>query len=248
MGENKITESINSGKFEEALRLPQSSFVILQNHDLDYLLDYANLAGKQLDKVVEFEIYKHIPPDKLSRQILDNILSINDSFTIAQLALLSVPSIQELLNISTNDLIQISARLTPDNLNDLSQSLTNRKQDDINSIISLLLSDNKLMSNKKYLPDLVKSPNIQDAIAFWKNESPVLTYISGFFGMLTFNLGWHFVADKLNMAFPLLAFLFISSILLMLSLVVFLLWILLKSFNVIPFIMEIISKNFNTST
>jgi hypothetical protein len=248
MGENKIIESINNGKFEEALRLPQSSFVILQNHDLDYLLDYANLAGKQLDKVVEFEIYKHISPDKLSGQILDNILSINDSSTIAKLALLNVTSIQELLNISTDNLIQISARLTPDNLNDLAQSLANLKQDDINGIISLLLSDDKLMSNLKYLPDLVKSPNIQDAIAFWKKQNSILTYISGFWGMLTFNLGWHFVADKLNMAFTFLAILFISSIFFILSLIAFLLWILLKSFNVIPFIMEIISKNFNTST
>jgi len=141
MGENNITESINNGKFEEALTLPQFSFVILKNHDLDYLLYYANLAGKQLDKVVKFEIYKHIPPDKLSRQILDNILSINDSLTIAKLALLNVTSIQALLNISTDNLIQISARLTPDNLNELAHSLANLKQDNINGIISLLLSD-----------------------------------------------------------------------------------------------------------
>jgi hypothetical protein len=248
MGENKITESINSGKFEEALRLKPFSFVILRNHDLDYLLDYANLAGRQLDKVVEFEIYKHIAPDKLSRKMLDNILSINDSFTISKLALLNVTSIQVLLNISTNNLIQISARLTPDNLNNLAQSFVNLKQDDINSIISLLLSDDKLMSNLKYLPDLVKSPNIQDAIAFWKKESPLSVAISGLLGMLTLNLGWHFVADKINMAFPLLVILFAFLILFVLSFAAFLLWMVLKSSNAIPFLARIISKKFNSST
>ena len=248
MGENKIIESIDNGKFEEALRLEPLSFVIVENHDLDYLLDYANLSGKQLEKVVEFEIYKHIPPDKLSRKMLDNILSIKDSFTIAKLALLDVHSIQILLNISTDNLIQIAARLTPDNLSDLAQSLENLKQDDINSIIRLLLSDDKLMSNLKYLPDLVKSPNIKDAIAFWKRENPVSATISGFIGMLTFNLGWHFVADKLNIPFSFLVILAVFLVLFLLSFIAFLLWIPLKGSQAILFFVRIISKNFNAST
>jgi hypothetical protein len=204
MGTNEILEIVSNGKFEEALTLPETSFVILSGHQIDYLLDYRKLAGNKLDQVVQLEIYKHIAPDQLDRNLLNKILKIEDTTTIQRISLLDMSEIKTLLKISTENLIEISARLTPDDLSNLAQNIANLKQSDANSVIRLLLSDNRLMSNLKYLPDLVKSNNIQDAIALWENDNCLFSVFSAVMGMITFKIGWHFIADKFGISLAVL--------------------------------------------
>lgn len=204
MGTKEILEIVTNGKFEEALILPEKSFGILYTHDIDYLLDYAKVAGNKLEQVVDLEIYKQIPPNQLNRNVLEQIIAIKDRETIQKISLLNLEDIQSLFKISTSNLIKISALLNSDQLSDLAKNLSNAKQDDANSVISLLLSDSRLMNNFEYLRDLLKSNNIQEAIKFWKKDNSLFAIFSGLMGMITFNIGWHFIADKFNLSFPIL--------------------------------------------
>jgi hypothetical protein len=118
--------------------------------------------------------------------MLEQILAIKDSTTIERISLLEIPDVKTLLKISRQNLIEISARLTPDDLTNLAQNIANvKQQSDANSIIRLLLSDNRLMSNLKYLPDLVQSNNIQKAIALWQNDNSLLSVFSAITAMPT---------------------------------------------------------------
>ncbi len=76
-GRSQLVTSIQDGRFEQALSLPEISYKILENtHSLPRMVEWANLAGNQIKDVVELEIYKNLSPQDLDRQLVIEIISL----------------------------------------------------------------------------------------------------------------------------------------------------------------------------
>ncbi len=171
MSERELVMAGNNGTLEKALSIPSPSWVILDNnYNLYYLTDYADVAGKDLGKVVELKIYKLINPKSITPSLLHELLSIEDDSVIKKLAKLDIPSLKILFNtIPKNELVSISRQNNRNYLTRLANYLNQSTQEEKNKIIFLLSDNSQDYINKKFiLLDLVNSPDIKKLFKFWE--------------------------------------------------------------------------------
>lgn len=142
MGRTQLVESIQNGTFERSLSLPEVSYKILETtRNLSTLVDWTNLAGNEIEDVVSLELYKHLSPKDLDRQLLTDILSIEDPSTISKLSILDINSIRNLLMISKQNLLLLSVHLSVDDLQKLAGYIGKLEQIQINQLVKFLLDD-----------------------------------------------------------------------------------------------------------
>ena len=187
MGRSQLEQDIKDGKFERVLSLPEVSYKIIETtHNLSTVVDWANLAGGQIEKVVALEIYKHLSPKDLNYKLLKDILDIGDDTTISKLSLLDINSIKEMLRISKPNLVALANKLSIDDLENLAGSLGELTQTQINERVKSLLGIKK--------PDLSIADRILKA--------------------LTGSIPWHLLSDKFGI--PLILILIVTPIILLL--------------------------------
>ena len=219
MGRSKLVEYIQDGTFRRALFLPESSYQIIRtSHDLSTPIAWVNLAGSQIDGVVEYELYKHLSPQDLNRGILGDLLSLNDSATIAKLMLLDMNSVRELLGISQENLVALGAKLSAEDLEKLAGYLKGLEQYKINQLVKFILNGNYLaIQDSTVMVNLIQSNNFNAAIKFWEAKRSVNSFISGTFQTLVGEISWRLVIHKygimrtglLLLGIPLLLILFL---------------------------------------
>ena len=102
---------IESGEFEEILVLPRKSFVLLQETaDPQIVLDWNELAGEGIIRVVETGLYRLAQPaDFKDREGLEKVLDIEEPSTVSKLMQLNEEDRQPLLLLSTADISWIFA-------------------------------------------------------------------------------------------------------------------------------------------
>ena len=212
-GRSQLLAYIEDGTFERLFTLPESAYEILTNSDRKSgdkvlkFIQWVDLAGDKLNQVISTQLYKHLSPVDLDRQLLSGILTIQDSRTINKLSLLEVNSIRKLLVLSKKDLIAITNRLSPDNLQIIAGYFDGLKQIEINRIVKFLLSEK--MPDNNVLAHIVESRNINAAIDFWKKPSLFWSIPS----MLTFNISWKLFTDVFGLLIILPFALFVLPIL-----------------------------------
>lgn len=169
MSENQLVIAAVNEQLKRALLIDSKYWVILDYSNLEYLINYDNLAGKDLGKVIDLEIYKDIDPKTITSDLLHDLLSIPDDEIIKKLAKLDSLSRQILLKkIPKDDLVVISSQNEGDYLNKLANYLDQSTVDDKNKIIELLLNKNQYSFDKEFiLLDLVNSPDIKKLFNFW---------------------------------------------------------------------------------
>jgi hypothetical protein len=215
-GRTQVLEYIENGTFERLFTLPESAYKILTNPNkvsgdrIVTLVQWADLAGNELERVISTELYKHLSPKDLDRQLLTNILAIQDSNTINKLSLLDITYIRKLLVVSKQDLIALTNRLSPNSLELIANYFDGLEQIEINRIVKFLLDEQ--MPDSKVLSHIVKSNNINTAIQFWKQPS----LPKGIFSMMTGNIHWELFTDKYGGLIVLPIALFVLPILLLL--------------------------------
>ena len=227
MGRSKLVEYIQDGTFKRALFLPESSYQIIRtSHDLSTPIAWVNLAGSQIDGVVEYELYKHLSPQDLNRGILSDLLSLNDSATIAKLMLLDMTSVRELLGISQENLVALGAKLSAEDLEKLAGYLKGLQQYKVNQLVKFILNGNYLaIQDSTVMVSLIQSNNLNAAIKFWEAKRSLNSFISGTFQTLVGEISWRLVIHKYGI---------IRSGLLLLGiplLLIFILWLFLWLFN-----------------
>jgi hypothetical protein len=196
MGRSQLIEAIQSGDFERALSLPEGTYSILENsHDLHTLIDWANLAGNQVDEVVRLELYKHLSPSAIDRKLLREILAIKDDSLIAKLSLLDIQDIRNLFAIATPNLITLSAHLSPDDLRRLSHYLMSLESSEINDFIRFLMDDPTQFKSIG-IEYLIQSHDIKAAIQFWNSPSHPKTILSGVLKIVTQQIHWQLFVAK----------------------------------------------------
>lgn len=154
------------------------------------LIQWVDLAGDKLDKVISTDLYKHLSPGDLDRQLLIEILSVQDPATISKLVLLDVSSIRRLLVISKQNLIASAIKLSPNDLQLIASYFDGLEQIEVNRIVKFLLDEK--MPDSSVISHIVKSQNISAAIQFWKQP----TLLNGILSLLIGDIYWELFTDK----------------------------------------------------
>jgi len=190
-GRNQLLVYIEDGTFERLFALPASAYQMLTNADkVPTLIQWVDLAGDKLDKVISTDLYKHLSPRDLDRQLLTEILSVQDPATISKLVLLDISSIRRLLVISKQNLIALAIKLSPNDLQLISGYFDGLEQIEVNRIVKFLLDEK--MPDSSVISHIVKSRNISAAIQFWKQP----TLLNGIVSLLIGDIYWELFTDK----------------------------------------------------
>ncbi len=197
-GRSQLITSIQDGTFEQALSLPEISYKILENtHSLPIMVQWANLAGNQIKDVVKLEIYKHLSPQDLDRQLLIEIISLQDSMAIAKISLLDIGSIRKLLTISKYNLLSLAEKLTADDLQNLAGYLAELNQPQINQLVKFLLNTNpSIIKNSDVMADIIHSGEMNAAIKFWKEPKNIISIFNGILKVFTGTISWRLFTNK----------------------------------------------------
>ncbi len=86
-----MLKRLEDGTLNEAVRfMPETSMTIARDtRSIDAALGWQALAGDQLPKVIEHEIYKHATPQGFTRRTLGTLLALDDHVAITRLASLA---------------------------------------------------------------------------------------------------------------------------------------------------------------
>ena len=197
-GRSQLVTSIQDGTFEQALSLPEISYKILENtHSLPVMVDWANLAGNQIKDVVELEIYKNLSPQDLDCQLVIEIISLQDSMTIAKISLLDIGSIRNLLSISKHNLLSLADKLTANDLQNLAGYLGELKQPQINQLVKFLLNSNpSIVNNSDVMTDIINSSDMNAAIKFWETPKNRTSIFNAMLKVFVGTISWELFTNK----------------------------------------------------
>lgn len=198
MERNQVKEAINNGSFNRLISLPASSYVILKMPEgLKLLLDWADLSGSQIEDIVKLELYKHLSPKDLDRQLLIDILSLQEPSTISKLSLLDIDSIRKLLStVSKQNLRSIADYLSSDDLQHLAGYLDKVQPEQVNRLLKFLMSNPSVIRNPDVMAHILNSQDIDAAMRFWEKPVNLFSFFNSIFEVFTDFTYLPLVSDK----------------------------------------------------
>ncbi|MBX2813644.1 MAG: hypothetical protein KTR25_17640 [Myxococcales bacterium] len=103
LGEEGLQEVVNDGRFERLLQLPSPALEIVRiNRSMADVFRWAALVGRDLDKVVDLEIYRYRKPDEISKTELEILISLDNHTQIAKLLAIGRSECKTLLAIPSD--------------------------------------------------------------------------------------------------------------------------------------------------
>jgi hypothetical protein len=170
LGAEAFNQAVADGSLARLLQQPESALPILeQTKSVETTLAWAALAGDLLDPVVEFELYKHLTPDQLSRPLLERLLALDNRAAMEKLALLEPGAIEALLTVSSNNLNTLAAELSAEELKVVAGYLPLLEQERRNDLISQVASNPRLvelLADAGIKQRVVESRNVDATLAF----------------------------------------------------------------------------------
>lgn len=116
-GKEATVAALNDGTLAALMAAPPIVDVILaQTNSVATTLAWVELAGTEIARVVELELYETIDPLQISPLSLATLLAIGDNAIIHKLRVLPIDQLRKLLALPTPELAQIAAVATPDEL------------------------------------------------------------------------------------------------------------------------------------
>lgn len=124
-GEQGVLKRLNDGTLNEAVRfLPEPAMTIARDtRSIDAALGWSALAGDQLPKVLEHEIYRRASPQSFTRATLAKLLALDDHVAITRLAVLPPEARDRLLSLGSEDLKRLARSFSEAELATLSRYL-----------------------------------------------------------------------------------------------------------------------------
>ncbi len=124
-GEQGVLKRLNDGTLNEAVRfLPEPAMTIARDtRSVDAALGWSALAGDQLPKVMEHEIYRKSAPQHFTRATLTKLLALDDHVAIVRLASMSQEARDRLLSLGPDDLKRLARSFSETELAALSRYL-----------------------------------------------------------------------------------------------------------------------------
>ena len=225
-GEKDFLLALDSGKLTRLVDLPASSTTLLKKlKSIPLVLDWAELAGANFNEVVAVEaLYLHKEPSDFSEEALKNLLDLNDSEAIANLAMMSTSTLNILLsNLSTASLRLVALEHSPLLLSSLAWYVERLPRDAYSQLITLWTQSPQLAS--KYSTSqakngIVKSGNPSAAILFLTTDTSLFSIYRDLPRILSGEISINLFLAKYNLqqvllygAFALLALLLVINFL-----------------------------------
>lgn len=125
-GEAGVLRRLGDGSLHQAvIALPPGALDIArESRSLETALQWSAVAGNDLPKVIEFEIYRRAKPDTFTKASLQRLLGLDDRLTITRLASLTPAARTRLFELDTGELKSLGRSLDAAQLDSLSRYLT----------------------------------------------------------------------------------------------------------------------------
>ena len=125
-GEAGILKRLGDGTLETAIhKLPEPAMTIArETRAIEPALAWAAVAGDDLGKVVDFEIYRRGKPDAFTKGSLDRLFAVDDRLAISRLASIDRAARDTLFDLNANDLKSLARTLGEGELTTLAAYLT----------------------------------------------------------------------------------------------------------------------------
>ncbi len=141
IGRDGLLTAVADGSFERIFQQPEAAFqIVADTGSIQEALTWADTVGQLLAGVVQYEIYKHQPPEGLDKALLEKLLALDDAVAIGKLALLSPQTLRTLLELSTTNLATLGNQLTPTELEGLAEYMRVLDQSQRNQLVARISS------------------------------------------------------------------------------------------------------------
>ena len=165
-GEDGVLKRLNNGTLNEAVRfLPETSMTIARDtRSIDAALAWTALAGDQMPKVLEHEIYKRADAKGFTRATLNAMLAIDDHVAITRLASLAPEARDRLFGLPTPDLKRLARAFSESDLSALSRYLDGLQPEPRARVLkSVAETPSKMQS--------LASPRVRDAVLSSRDQA-----------------------------------------------------------------------------
>ncbi len=141
VGRDGLLAAVGDGSFEALYQQPEAALKIVEDTgSIQEALTWADTVGQLLTGVVQYEIYKHQPPDGLDKSLLEKLLGLNDDVAIGKLALLDPQTLGTLMELSSANLVTLGNQLTPTDLEALASYISVLNQSQRNQLVARISS------------------------------------------------------------------------------------------------------------
>jgi hypothetical protein len=199
-GQDGLNKAIADGSLERLLTQPASSYKIIETtKSVQSALDWSTQAGTLLDKVVEFEIYKHKAPTDLDKSVLQQLLVLDNRSVIDKLTLLEPKAIEALLTVSTSNLKTLTTRLSTEDLQTLATLLPMLSAEQKNQFVARALNDPEIvahLSSPAAQKQLAASQDIDAALGFLATPKDVAAIFNDVSNVLFSGVSWRLFVYK----------------------------------------------------
>jgi hypothetical protein len=165
-GEQGVLHRLDDGTLNEAVRfMPEPAMAIARDtRSIDAALGWSALAGADLPKVLEHEIYKHAEPAGFTRQTLTALLGIDDHVAITRLAGLAPDARDRLFTLPGADLKRLAQSFSAPELDSLSRYLAGLEPEPRARVLSAVAASPAKMRT-------LAAPRIRDAILASRDQA-----------------------------------------------------------------------------
>lgn len=165
-GESAILKRLDDGTLHEAVeRLPAPAFEIAREmRSLPQAFAWTTLAGDQLPRVVELELFRRNPPEQFTKASLQRILGLDDRVAVARLAGLPGAVRDPLLEVADPDLKRLARGLDEAELTSLSSYLTGLERNASQRLLSAVAHAPARMRT-------VAAPTVRNAILASRDQA-----------------------------------------------------------------------------
>ncbi len=203
MGRRKLIDAIQDGSFAQALNLPIIARPIIQyTGSIQEAVSWSKISGNFLERVVDLEIYKHLSLEGLEHRLLVDLLALEDADAISKMSLLQNSEIQQLLAISSPNLIPLAKVVSAQDLQRLSGYIEQLDKSETNDLIRFLLDDSKsTIKNTDVMTHIVQSGNISRATKFWQRQTSPLSLAFSLWPIAMGEISWRLAWVKYGSTF-----------------------------------------------
>jgi hypothetical protein len=158
-GEAGILKRLGDGTLETAIhKLPEPAMTIArETRAIEPALAWAAVAGDDLGKVVDFEIYRRGKPDAFTKGSLDRLFAVDDRLAISRLASIDRAARDTLFDLNANDLKALARTLGEGELTTLAAYLTGLADGPRERVLRAVAADPARMR-------LMSPPRVRNAI------------------------------------------------------------------------------------
>jgi len=201
VGHDGLLAAVDDGSFDALYQLPDTAMKIVEDSgSIQEALAWADTVGQLLTGVVQYEIYKHQPPDGLEKPLLEKLLALDDEVAIGKLALLAPQTLRTLLELSTANLVTLGNQLTPTDLESLANYMVALNQNQRNQLVARISSQPETVTQlddvtlRDYL--VANSTDFEQALTFLFSSKEGLAAVNDITAVATGNVPWRLFLYK----------------------------------------------------